>query len=263
MAGARWLLCFAACVSSCGVAFANNNLFLPGDSFFPTVLAAEKLGQLKADRDNPPIFEYSSLGGYEAAFCGYAGYQRAAFPKLDDAFISNLEAAYRRIREEIEEKQLVEIKRDDKTTLEETNGMRVLFYPRDFEFPKFQIGLRYNEKWVDEVLRFGHERRHARLCPLVDDANAVMESWRDATSVAALRASLPEIKLKPVPATTEPVTILDPVKAIALDSRPLIEYFRPDDDMAATVFIAYSSGIRELSHEDGTWVAKSTANEHD
>jgi len=71
-------------------AFANNNLFLPGDAFFPTVLTADELGRLKADPDKPPVFEYSSFGGYEGAFCGYARFNRGRISDLDAAFIGLL-----------------------------------------------------------------------------------------------------------------------------------------------------------------------------
>jgi len=255
----RYALWFAVCIFLSSTAFGNNNLFLPGDAYFPTVLTEDKLAKLQTDRESPPIFEYSSFGGYEGAFCGYAGYQRATIPGLDEAFITNLKIAYSRIRD-YEHKQLVEIERDGKRVLEETNGMRVLFYAKDFEFPKYRIGLRYNEDWVEEVVKFGHAPRHIRLCCLIDDADAVMESWRDAKSVACLKVTLPEVELKPVPKTTEPVSVRSSVKAIVLDSRPLIEYFRPSEDEMPTVYIVDSSGIRDLSYEDDSW-KENTADE--
>ncbi|MEX0641434.1 MAG: hypothetical protein WD468_01970 [Pirellulales bacterium] len=252
MVYARGVLWFAICILSVTISYGNNNLFLPGDAYFPTVLTEEKLSSLKADRERPPIFEYSSFGGYEGAFCGYAGYQRAAVPGLDEAFITNLKTVYSRIRN-YEPKQLVEVKRNGKRVLEETNGMRVLFYPNDFKFPKYRIGLRYNEDWVEEVVKFGHSPRHIRLCCLVDDADAVMESWRDSKSVVGLKVTLPQVELKPVPETTDPVIVQNAVKAIVLDSRPLIEYFWPEEHEMPNVHIVDSSSIRELSFEDGSW----------
>ena len=67
----------------CNVTAANNNLFLPGDAFFPTTLTADALARLKADDKNPPVFKYSTFGAYEFAFCGYAGYNRAKVPCID------------------------------------------------------------------------------------------------------------------------------------------------------------------------------------
>src|SRR4051812_4982496 len=50
----------------CELGLANNNACLPGDAFFPTQLTEEGLGRVKASKDGP-IFDYSSLGGYEGA----------------------------------------------------------------------------------------------------------------------------------------------------------------------------------------------------
>lgn len=251
----RVSLCWSlfVCAMLCRGADANNNRFLPGDAFFPTELTAEKLAQLKSDPEHPPIFEYSSLGGYEGAFCGYAGYGRAKIPGVDKPFIDNLTRAYRWVRENCEAKELIEVEREGKITLRETNGVRVLFYPKDFEYPKFRLGLQYNENWVAEVMKFGHPPRSFRLCCLVDEADAVMESWRDATSVAALKAELPEVELKPVPETTEPATIRGPVKAFVMDSRPLAKYFNPpeDGDEDVSILVVDSSGIVEISYDDG------------
>jgi hypothetical protein len=244
---------FVSC-TLCELGLANNNLFLPGDAFFPTRLTEEDLGKLKADKDGP-IFEYSSLGGYQAAFCGYAGYERARFAKVDQEFIDNLKRAYRHVRKNYEQKKLLETDANGKKTVEETNGVGVLFYPPDFEFPKYKLGLQYNENWVDEVERFGHRQDQTRLCCLVDTGDAVMQSWRDSTVVAALEAELPDVKLKPVPATTEPVIVHGPVKAFVVDSRPLVRYFDPrrKGHGDVSVLSVDSSGITEMTYKDGKW----------
>ncbi|HEY3392818.1 MAG TPA: hypothetical protein VGK58_08930 [Lacipirellulaceae bacterium] len=237
-----------------GAAPGNNNFFLPGDAFFPTTLTAEQVAGLKADRANPTVFEYSSLGGYEDAFCGFAGYPRANFPQLDDAFVANLKRVYARLRE-YEPRQLTEIERDGEKKLVETNPMRVLFYRRDFEFPKYRLGLQYNENWTAETMKFGHPPRQFRLCCLVNDADAVMECWRDANVVPGLEATLSDFELKPGWETTiEPVIIRGPTKAIVVETRPLAEYFRRHE--MATLWIVDSSGIVEMWYEDGKWVTE-------
>jgi hypothetical protein len=246
-----------AAVSLSSATLGNNNFFLPGDTFFPTTLTAEEVARLKADRAAPPLFEYSSLGGYDAAFCGYAGYLRAELPELDEAFIANLKRAYARLRD-LEPRQLVERERDGQKHLVETNPMRVLFYRGDFQFPKFSLGLQYNENWTEETMKFGHPPRQFRLCCLVNDADAVMESWRDATDVPGLEATLPDVELRPVPETTKPVVIRGRLKAIVVETVPLSEYFRPDahPEKILTMLIVDSSGIVEKWYEDGKWVTK-------
>jgi hypothetical protein len=241
----------------CGASLGNNNLFLPGHAFFPTTLTAEQAAGLNADPTNPSIFEYSSLGGYEEAFCGYAGYARAKIPSLDEPFVANLKRAYARLRE-YEPRQLTETARDGQKKLVETNPMRVLFYRHDFEFPKFRLGLQYNENWAEETMKFGHPPRQFVLCCLIDDADAIMESWRDSTEVPGLEATLPDVELQPVPETTEPVVIRGPLKAIVVETVPLSEYFRPHahPEKVLTMLIVDSSGIVEKWYEDGKWRTK-------
>jgi len=240
----------------CNVAWSNNNLFLPGDAYFPTELTADDLARLTAEPDSPPLFEYSTLGGYDLAFCGYAGYDRAKIAALDRRLIDNLKQAYARIREG-EAGQFVERKLNGTTTLVETNPVRVLFYRQDFAFPEFKLGLRYNENWVNEVVQFGHRRQDIRLCCLVEDTTAVEEEWRDATSVGSLDVSLPDVDKKPVPRTNEPVTINGHVKAFVLNSRPLSDYFAPED--GTSVLVVDSAGITKLTYEEGEWTAETNS----
>lgn len=239
------------------VALGNNNFFLPGDAFFPTELTQEDVAKLKADATNPPVFRYSALGGYDGAFCGFAGYSRATIPALDEAFVANLKSAYARVRE-FEWRELREVDQDGVTTLVETNPARVLFYRHDFDFPRLKLGLQYNENWVAEVMKFGHARHQIRLCCLVNHAEAVMESWRDATDVAALTVSLPQVELRRSADVDEPITIDDRLKAIVLGSEPLTTYFRPEEYETPPVVVVDSAGITELTYRDRKWVERSS-----
>ena len=243
----------AIMVSSSSV-IANNNLFLPGDAFFPTVLAKKDLGALLANKKGDRTFTYSSFGGYEGAFCGNAGYYYATIPAVDNNFAKNLAAVYLRIRE-FDNRELIEITRDGKTELIETNGMRVLFYPAEFKFPRHRLGLRYNENWVSEAVKFGHEKDQLRLCCLIPDPDAVERSWRDAEAIPPLKVKLPDVELKPVPVTETPVVVESPVKAIVIGSHTLKELFRYSDDDYLTVYIVDSKGTTEMVHEDGKWLS--------
>ena len=147
----------------------------------------------------------------------------------------------------------MESTQDGKTELIETNGMRVLFYPPDFQFPRNTLGLRYNEDWVSEVIQFGHRREYARLCCLIADPDAVERSWRDAEAIPPLKAKLPDIELKPVPETETPVVVQGPVKAIVIGSLTLRDLFRPKNDDYLTVYVVDSKGITEMVHENGKW----------
>jgi len=230
----------------------NNNLFLPGDAFFPAILTKSDVGSLQTARTGKRTFAYSSFGGYEGAFCGYAGYANATIPHVDDAFAKHLEDVYAKIRE-FEDRELVERIQDGKTELVETNGIRVLFYSPDFQFPKYHLGLRYNENWVAEAAKFGHKREHLRLCCLVSAPEAVACSWRDADEVPALNAELPKVDLRPVPMTKEPIVVREPVKAVVIGTQTLLDLFEPNDDDYLTVYIVDSNGITELVRDEGRW----------
>lgn len=243
------LIAISVSVQAC---LANNNLFLPGDAFFPTEFTKADIEALQKAKSNERRFAYSSLGGYEGAFCGYAGYANATIPAVDDDFAKNLARAYHKIRE-FEVRKLIERTRDGKTELIETNGIRVLFYPSEFQFPEHALGLRYNENWVAECLKFGHRRKDLRLCPLIADPEAVALSWRDADLVPGLKVELPKVPLKPVPMTEEPVVVRGPVKAFVLGSTTLKEVFQPKQDDHMTLYVVDSKGITELVRENWKW----------
>jgi len=46
------------------VALANNNLFLPGDAYFPAIMTQEDVERVLAEKVGERRFEYSSFGGY-------------------------------------------------------------------------------------------------------------------------------------------------------------------------------------------------------
>lgn len=229
------------------VAGANNNLFLPGDAFFPTQLTAEEVKALQTGKPEDQVFRYSSFGGYSGAFCGYAGFARTKIATLDRPFIMNLVRAYGHVRR-YEAKELREIVEDGRTSLEETNGIRVLFYPRDFDFKEFHLGLQYNEKWVDEAVKFGHRREHLRLCELIDDKEAVSQSWRDATAVGTFEAVFPKFDLREAKVVSEPMTIKGPVQAIVLKHHSLKEYFQRKDSLS--LLVVDSKGLTNYFWDD-------------
>jgi hypothetical protein len=232
-------------------AVANNNFFLPGDAFFPTQLTAEDLRELQTGEAAGKVFRYSSFGGYEGAFCGYAGYSRAQIAAVDRSFITNLVTVYGEIRQ-YERKELVEVVEKGKTKQLETNGIRVLFYPQDFDLTKFKLGLQYNEKWVDETIKFGHERQRIRLCELIDDKEAVIASWRDASLVGSFDLVLPKVKLDAGPPVEEPVNIKGPMKAIVLQQHTLKEYFNAGKTYR-TIYVVNSKEVQQFEWSEYQW----------
>lgn len=248
------ICCVVGVITVAGsVCVANNNLFLPGDAFFPTELTKADVEELQTVKTGDRKFLYSNYSN--AGFgCGFAGYSHAVIPGVDDQFAKNLASVYSIIRES-EKRELIETKTDGKTELVETNGIRVLFYPPNFKFPKHRLGLRYNENWVAETVKFGHDRNHVRLCCLISDQDAVSQSWRDAELIPGLTVQLPDVPLKPVPKTKSPVVVRGPVKAIVIGSNTLKDLFQYNPDDYLTIYVVDSKGITELVYENGKWAS--------
>lgn len=231
---------------------ANNNLFLPGDAFFPTVITEADIQALQAREAGGGTFVYSSFDGYGEAFCGYAGYNKASIPSIDKAFANNLATVCSRIQKVADQKakRRGPARQDPRLEAKET---RVLFYPPEFEFPRYRVGLRYNENWAAEAARFGHSREHLRLCCLIDDPDAVEISWRDAELVRPLNVELPDVEPVPVPKTEATVVVQGNVKAFVIGSQTLKELFRSRTRDTLTLFVVDSDGIAEWVYAAGSW----------
>lgn len=232
---------------------ANNNFYLPGDAFFPTLLDDAIVERVTADESDPTTFAYSAYGGYSEAFCGYAGYKKAKV-SMDRSFVDDLKRAYRLTIKLDPSLGKEPARKDIDFGAGKRHGVKVLFYNASFSFPKkHRLGLRYNENWVAEVAKFGHREDHIRLCCLVKDMNAVMESWRDAARVKPLNVSVP--KEEATPDGKAVLAIKGPVKAYVLDSRPLAEYFRKNSRVVRTLYEVDSKGVTEHSRTKGKWTS--------
>jgi hypothetical protein len=241
----------AFCYLGTAVCIANNNLFLPGDAFFPTLLTKDRIANMRQTKSGDRTFEYIATDVEGGAMCGYAGYANATIPSLDDAFAENLDRVYSRILS-LRGRSLIERTENGKTTIKEKGGMRVLFYPSDFDFQVHRIGLKYNENWVEESKKFGHEKEHINYSSLIDRSEAVAISWRDALEINGLQAKLPEVALSPTPKMEIPVIIGEPVRAYVLGFGSLEKFFDPDDAYL-TLYIVDSIGVEEWYHQLGEW----------
>ena len=259
------LVLAAHCVAANSVA-ANNNLFLPGDAFFPTELSQATLGRLQEQENGPYVFEYSTLGTFGMAFCGNAGYPRVAFADVDSQFVDNLSKAYSEIRKRTP-RVLRELRRD-KVTYEEVNPIKVLFYPAEFDLQRYKLGLRYNEHWVRDVVGVGHRPENVRLCCMVKEPDAVMLSWRDSTFVGAFDVVPPSDPQKSatqdpfgqqtVPKSV-PVSIRGKVKAVVLMRESLDDYFSPRRSDYLPLRVVDSTRNELMTYKKGKWVTSAEA----
>ncbi|AMV34012.1 hypothetical protein VN12_17920 [Pirellula sp. SH-Sr6A] len=65
-----WLL-----ASNCHC-IANNNLFLPGDAFFPTAMTKDEVNRFVMARSTERTITYAAIDKRGGAFCGWAGFDR-------------------------------------------------------------------------------------------------------------------------------------------------------------------------------------------
>ncbi|QGJ71042.1 Hypothetical protein PBC10988_27450 [Planctomycetales bacterium 10988] len=224
--------------------FAADNFFLPGDAYFPTELTE---GDFEALGDSK-LITYSSLGGYKPSFNGYAGYGMAKLESLDDDFLTNLKRAYQHYRS-IGPREAIQRHMNGKLTLVPSDSLRVLIYPKGFIETTPSLGIRYNERWMTEVMKFGHPPENVRLCCLIDDKDAVIDSWRNAERIPPLPATLPKGKLEPQTMLKEPILIQGPIVAIVLHPFPSLEdFFYPIKDNL-NIIIVDSESAKEFQFD--------------
>lgn len=233
---------------------ANNNYFLPGDVFFATELTLADIEGLIAAKPDKRRIEYVALDRQGGSLCGYAGYANAIIPTVDDAFARNLRKVYDEIRDE----DCLHVRRipHGRNEFREKKVMRVLFYPEGYDFRVLHLGLRYNESWVEEVIKFGHPRERIQYQSMVDSSEAVAISWRDATLVHGLSATIPEVALKPVPRTEEPMVITEKVWAIVLGNGTLNNFFVQDSSSTWHLYLVGSDGYERWELHEWTWTRK-------
>lgn len=206
----------AAVLTLCAAsgASANNTFFLPGDAYFYTRLGSDEIEKLKGV--DAPIFTYGSHwnGGFG---CGFIGYQKLQILEIPAEVQAALKVAYEKFRSDISE-------RDDLQ-----GKMSVFIYSADYDWQKRGLGLQYNERWVDESVRFGFGRDHLRLESFVIAPNAIVRNWRDADLVSPLNAQCPVL-----PADHTQAWSKSPVEMEAKNAKLLIIPNRDFDDYVET-----------------------------
>lgn len=245
-----FLTAILSVLAMCLHSFANNNLFLPGDAFFPTVMTKEDVNRFVAAGESERTITYAKIDKRGGAFCGWAGFDRATILTADDSFAENLRKAHDRLRE-IQPRLLRETKVGGKTELAETNSMRVLFYPKAFDFKEYDLGVTYNENWIEEIAMFGHDREQIQFSSLVNRSEAVAHCWRDGPLIPAIRAKIPEIKIGQM--EQSPISIECPVKAIVLVNGTLEEFFDSDVEKYFLIYVVTSEGIEEWTNHEWEW----------
>ena len=177
-------------------------------------------------------------------------------------FASNLKKAYRIVRmteprvlekTEVYEEELGEGEQPKMVELE-TNGVRVMLYNKEFDLAKYKLGLRFNENWVADTVKFGHQQSRVRLCCIVGHPNAVMTSWRDSSSVKPLTAEFPKVAEGEFASSDSEATIVGQKKAIVFGSTALSNYFSPKENLS--FMIVDEKGVTKMTFSGRKWIAE-------
>ena len=224
------LLLVAATWQQPATARANNNYFLPGDSFFHTVLTEAVLTEI--EKSKSPVFRYDRPDHLDSYFCGYAGFEQLQVKEMSPAIKKHLRALYQHLRgahplqiELVPETKWVRQKGEGEGDIEvktgkilrrELNGFSMFFYNADFDANRYRLGLKYNENWLEEVVAFGHSREHAQFEFFVREEKAILTDWRDCRSVKPLEVISPPIKARRSSNPLPPITLKSKVRIFVL-----------------------------------------------
>lgn len=208
---------------------ANNNYFLPGDSFFHTVLTEVVLVEM--EKSKSPVFKYNRPDHLNSFFCGYAGFEQLQVKDMSPAIKKNLTVLYRHLREayplQIELIQETKLVRDasggfdnevktGKMLRREMNGFSMFFYNADFDADRYRLGLKYNENWVEQVVAFGHRQEHVQFEFFVREEEAILSDWRDCRLVKPLDVISPPITKRRSSNPLPPITLKSKVRIFVL-----------------------------------------------
>jgi hypothetical protein len=138
--------CILVC-STTLIGLSQDFRFIPGDSHFESELTHDLISAAGRHPEAEPILmEYIRT---------YPGDESAGYVNLEIKAVSRrrrelLAAIYSRIRKA--QPPIFEIKKHENTEIRrELNGMNVLIYNKEFDFKRFNLGLRYNEDFFDEA----------------------------------------------------------------------------------------------------------------
>jgi hypothetical protein len=208
---------------------ANNNFFLPGDSFFHAILTEAVLADI--EKSKSPVFQYNRPDHLNSFFCGYAGFEQLQVKDMSPAIKKNLTMLYRHLREayplQIELVQETKLVRDasggfdnevktGKILRREMNGFSMLFYNADFDADRYRLALKYNENWVKEVVAFGHRQEHVQFEFFVREEEAILSDWRDCQLVKPLNVISPPIQIRRSSNPLPPMTLKSKVRIFIL-----------------------------------------------
>ena len=236
------ILFFVAAWQQPNTSSANNNFFLPGDSFFHTVLTEAVLADI--EKSKSPVFRYDRPDHLDSFLCGYAGFEQLQVKEMSPVIKKNLQTLYRHLREEyplqielVQETKLVRdasggfdnLVKTGKILRRELNGFSMFFYNADFDANRYRLGLKYNENWLEEVVAFGHSREHAQFEFFVREEKAILSDWRDCRLVKPLDVISPPIKKRRSSNPLPPITLNSKVRIFVLAEANFVSAFGRSD----------------------------------
>jgi hypothetical protein len=154
---------------------AHNNLFLPGDAFFTSMVTIDMVEKW---RPGPVTVHYSRLSGI-GYLCGYLGYGEATIADVNQATIDGVLDTLRQM-----EKEGRGYREGETADGRKIRWFRIFLYQRDCNLESMRIGLRYNEHWA--TIQRGHASEDHVLYDEIGGAGAILENWQSCELVRGL-----------------------------------------------------------------------------
>jgi len=224
--------------------------FLPGDAFFLSELTQELVTAMERDADGTVKLLYNPRRGPDLC----SGYGTLEINGVSLKQRQLLAAVYRRVRKQ--QRPVFEITTTDSGEVRrELNGMALLIYNKTFDSRDYNIGLRYNENWVEDERNFG--------VPIVSYPELerppppyIVEDWCNSKLVPALKAVLPVGRGKfPHELQFTPVTVESRGVKFVVVMDDLLEDLRMNK-MYAWCYVLEDDKVTRLEHDPDGWLTK-------
>ena len=166
------------------LAFANNQVFLPGDAYFPSTLSIKDL----SSSDNSISINYKRFSS-TYMFCGYAGYHKAVVNNVSKETINEL-------------KNIIKITASSNINMK----IPILIHNKTFNYKKYSPLLKYNENWKEEI-KLTPKQQHGHYDPYTNESELHFQDGKYSTTIPKLKLSKPLHKIKTFMGSQTPIHI--------------------------------------------------------
>ena len=229
---------------------AEDSKFLPGDSHFRSVLTGDALASMESASDGTVTLQYE----FEQSDHDFVGYRNLEIQGFQQSTAKNLRRLYTSIRSvEFPEYRISTV--DGIEHRQELNGIPLYVYDDTFEWQTYRIGLRYNETWEADGASFSRSRFLLNYPGRAESADAIIEDWRNAGRVSALKTILPTATydLKPLALRTTPVKVKGNEVVFFVVPVVAIQAIKEGSSDGIWFYLVKQDKIEVVRYSEGQW----------